>query len=148
MLTFLILHIVAMLLWAASLLYLPALIVGGVTGKNAIEEPPDPMGSVSRYVFTRIATPAALLAIMAGTLVFVVSNTIDVWLIAKLTLVTGLVLVHTLVGLMVLRGEGRKGERNDKPLKRWCALLSLVSLLLMAAIVWLVLAKPPVETLL
>lgn len=148
MLWFLVLHIVAMLFWAGSLLYLPALIVGGVTDNNAVVEPPDPMGSLSRFVFTRIATPAALLAIMAGTLVFVVDNTIDLWLVAKLTLVTGLVLVHALVGVMVMRGEAQKGgEQGDKPLKLWCVLLSLASMLLMTAIVWLVLAKPSVEAL-
>lgn len=138
MLWFLVLHIIALLFWTASLLYLPALILGAVTGGNSIEEPPDPLGSVSRYVFTRVATPAALVAIAAGTLVFVINRTIDAWLVAKLTLVAGLVGVHALTGWLILRAE----EHRDRPLKRWCVLLTVVAATLMLAIIWLVLSKP------
>jgi protoporphyrinogen IX oxidase len=143
MLWFLALHIVALLFWAGSLLYLPALIAGMASRDNAIDEPPNPFGSISRFVFTRLATPAALLTIFAGTLIFLIDRAVNLWLIAKMTLVTGLVIVHCLVGLLILRAE----SRNDKPLRVWCWLLGVVACLLMIAIIWLVLAKPPLGVL-
>ncbi|MBQ0778373.1 CopD family protein [Halopseudomonas laoshanensis] len=151
MLWLLVLHIAALLFWGACLLYLPALIAGAsrdnsetdnpVIKGSAIKEPPDPFDSIARFVFTRVATPAALLAILAGSLVFLVNHTVTVWLIAKLTLVVGLVFVHTLLGMLVLRLEAN----NGKPLRVWCLVLGLTACALMAGIIWLVLAKPVLE---
>lgn len=141
MLWFLVLHIAALLFWGACLIYLPALIAGAARDSSAIQEQPKQFDSIARFVFTRIATPAALLAIFAGSLVFVVEHTVTVWLMAKLTLVTGLVFVHTLLGMLVLRLEAR----NGKPLQIWCLLLALAACGLMAAIIWVVLAKPALE---
>ncbi|WP_022961056.1 CopD family protein [Halopseudomonas pelagia] len=141
MLWFLVLHIAALLFWGACLLYLPALIAGASRDRSAIQEPPDPFDSIARFVFTRIATPAALLAIIAGSLVFVVDHTVTVWLVAKLTLVVGLVFVHSLLGMLVLRLEAG----NGKPLRSWCLVLGLLASALMGAIIWIVLAKPPLE---
>lgn len=141
MLWILVIHISALLFWGGCLLYLPALIVSVARDNSAITENPDPFDSVTRFIFTRVATPAALLAIIAGSLVFVVQHSMTVWLIAKLTLVVALVFVHTALGLLVLRLEAR----NGKPLRLWCLLLGLAAALLMMLILWLVLAKPPLE---
>ncbi len=140
MLWFLVLHIVALLFWGGCLLYLPALI--GSTGPHAtsFDHRPDPFDSIPRVVFTRIATPAALLTIIAGTLVFLIDLSVHIWLIVKLTLVTALVGVHTLLGLLILRAEAQ----NGKPLRIWCRLLGAGAGLLLAGILWLVLAKPAI----
>jgi len=143
MLWFLLLHIIAFVLWCASLLYLPALIAGIHTEKIQIVEPHNQYGSVARFVFTHIATPAALTAIISGTLVFLFNRTIEVWLIAKLTLVVGLVIGHALTGLLLLHTQ----DRSTKPVRRWCRMLSGVLCALMAAIIWVVLAKPMAEVL-
>lgn len=143
MIGFLLLHIAALILWCAALLYLPALIAGIHTEKIAIVEPAHKYGSVARFVFTSIATPAALVAIMAGTLVFLVNRTVEVWLVAKLTLVTGLVIVHALTGLVLLHTQ----DRSSKPVQRWCWMLSCAAGALMIAIIWVVLAKPAAEVL-
>lgn len=143
MLWFLLLHIIAFVLWCASLLYLPALIAGIHTEKIQIVEPYNQYGSVARFVFTHIATPAALAAIISGTLVFLFNRTIEVWLIAKLTLVVGLVIGHALTGLLLLHTQ----DRSTKPVRRWCRMLSGVLCALMAAIIWVVLAKPMAEVL-
>lgn len=141
MLWFLLLHIIGVLFWAAALLYLPALIAGGVTHDEKLKEPPVPYDSIARAVFTFVATPAALVAIIAGTLVFVLNHTIVPWLIFKLTLVALLVVCHALAGLLILRAE----SRNGKPVVPWCLILGVVSGSLMFAIVWLVLSKPQIE---
>lgn len=141
MLGFLLLHIISVLFWAASLLYLPALIAGRITRDEKIREPRVPYDSISRAVFTFVATPAALTAIISGTLVFSLNYTTDPWLIVKLTLVTLLVVCHTLAGLLILRAEAE----NGKPVVPWCVLLGVVSGLLMLMIVWIVLGKPDIE---
>lgn len=138
MLWFLSLHIIAFVTWCASLLYLPALIAGIHTEQIRIVEPGNKYGSVARFVFTHIATPAALVAIMSGTLVFLLNRTIEVWLIAKLTLVTGLVIGHALAGLLLLHTQ----DRSTKPVRRWCWMLAGALGVLMLAIIGLVLAKP------
>jgi putative membrane protein len=143
MIWFLSLHIIALLFWCASLLYLPALIAGTHTRQIAIDEPAHRYGSIARFLFTYISTPAALLAIMAGTIVFLLDRTIEVWLIIKLTLVTLLAVGHTLAGTLLLHTQ----TRNQKPVRRWCAILSVALCLIMIAIVWIVLAKPTVKIL-
>ena len=145
----LVLHISAMLFWCAALLYLSSLIVGTVSEQTEMTGSPHRYDSVARFVFTHVATPAALLAIIFGTLLFVINAIVTPWLIVKLTLVSGLVLAHTLSGILVLRLE----RDSDQPVRLWCWLLLrrkgllLRCCVLMLAIVWIVLAKPPKEVL-
>lgn len=143
MLWFLLLHISTLIVWCASLLYLPALIAGIHTEQIQIVEPRHQYGSVARFVFTHIATPAALIAIISGTLVFLFNRTIEVWLIAKLTLVTGLVVGHAFTGLLLLHTQ----DRSTKPVRRWCWILSGVFGVLTVAVIAVVLAKPMAEVL-
>lgn len=138
MLWFLMLHIIALIIWCASLLYLPALIAGIHTEQIQIVEPRHKYGSVARFLFTHIATPAALLAIISGSAVFLFNRTIEIWLIAKLTLVAALVVAHAFAGLLLLHTQ----DRSTKPIRRWCWILSGTSCVLMLAIIWVVLAKP------
>ncbi len=92
-------------------------------------------------MFTHIATPAALVAIIAGTLVFVFDRTLDGWLIAKLTLVVGLVISHVLTGLLILKAA------SSKSLGLSCAVLGIAQSILIVAIFWTVLAKPSIAAL-
>lgn len=137
MLWFLTLHIIALIFWAAVLLYMPALIAARAAHFLPVQEPVNPHESIERFVFTRIATPAALAAIMAGTAVFVLDRTLDAWLIIKLSLVAALTVCHVGVGWLILRVE-----RGGTPLVPLCIALALACLLLFGLILWLVLAKP------
>ena len=139
----LVLHIMAMLLWAGALLYLPALIVATDADRHALVVPERRQSSLARVVFTGVATPSAVAAIIAGTLVFLVDRNVEPWLLVKLTLVTLLVMCHALAGLLVLRAErvGASGLRLP------CVVLAGASCVLMAGIFWIVLAKPPAELL-
>lgn len=140
MLWFLSLHIIALLFWVASLLYLPVLLARVASNHTEITEYPHKHDSVARFVYTHIATPAALIGIVSGTIVFMLNWTLEAWLIAKLTLVTMLVACHTLTGLLVLRAEREK----KGPLQPWCGIVLVTMIALVLAIFWLVLAKPPV----
>lgn len=133
----LVLHIAALLCWLASLLYLPVLIASS-EHRPALAGPPDKLDSVARLVFIQIAGPAAIVAIVAGTLLFVVTGTTAPWLVAKLGLVSLLVVGHALTGLLILRLEA-PGEKLARP---WCVLLLTVFCVLATAILWLVLRKP------
>ncbi len=132
------LHIIALLVWAACLLYLPAQIRLAAGAADTLAHSPEGHPSLARFVYTHIATPAALLAITAGTLVFVWHQILAVWLLAKLTLVVLLAGLHAATGLLVLRAE-----RGDTRHLRTATLAAqALAGLLLAAITWLVLAKP------
>ena len=154
MLWILMLHVAALVCWGASLLYLPFL--------AATIEPnsPDdsilhrPFDSIQRFVFTHVATPVAILAIMSGTIVFLLDRNISPWLIIKLSLVVGLVICHALLGLLIQKGENlrqriiaaedAKTGVAQRWLRRACLALGLLILLLILSIIWLVLIKPTV----
>jgi protoporphyrinogen IX oxidase len=138
MLWLLALHIITLVLWCGSLLYLPALIANTESGNLGSSHSSSEDDSIARFVFTRVATPMAFLAIVSGTLVFLLDRTIEFWLLLKLTLVTGLVLGHAMAGALVRRAEVETGGA----LVLWCWLLQLALCGLMAAILWIVLAKP------
>lgn len=130
----LVLHIAALLVWCGALLYLPALIAAGRAG-----EPFAPAAeALPRAFFTRLATPAALLTIASGTLLFLGRGVHGVWLMLKLSAVTLMVGCHVLLGVLILRLE------NDprRPLARRCAALGLLAALAIGAVLWLVLARP------
>ncbi|MFY0664844.1 MAG: CopD family protein [Natronospirillum sp.] len=142
MVWFLLLHMAALLVWVSALLYLPIMVGASPYRPPDIDQKPKPYDSVSRFLFTQVATPAALVAIIAGTAVFLINRTVDTWLIIKLTLVTALVMAHTLAGVLVLREERLGKQRHT----RIMSLILLVALcLLMTAIIWVVLAKPAME---
>lgn len=143
MLWVLVLHVIALLFWSAALLYLPAWMAGADARHTEIAGTPERHTRVARVLCTHVATPAALLAILSGTAIFLLNATVEVWLIAKLTLVTGLVVCHVLMGLLILRAE----SGSQRPVRLWCWLLSIVLCVLMTAIVWVVLAKPSVQAL-
>lgn len=140
MLWLLALHIVALLVWSAALLYLTALLTGAESKPTVLPRTPHHHDSMERFIYTQIASPAALVGVTAGSAVFWVNSTIAFWLIAKLTLVTLLVALHAGMGLLVLRVE--RGELAG--LRRRGSLLAALFCILLGLILWLVLAKPGV----
>lgn len=130
-------HVVGLALWSGALLYLPALI-----GAGASREEHTAMGrgpaALNRLVFIAFATPAALFTIVTGSALFLLDRNLGLWLILKLTAVTGMVICHVLCGVLILRHE-----RNPQQPSTWiCVLLGSVSAALVGAVLWLVLAKP------
>lgn len=136
MLWLLLLHIAAVVCWCGSLLYLPALIAGTASRQAIIER--ERHLALTFMVFSRFTTPAALIAIVSGTAVFITGGITDSWLILKLTLVVALVLCHALVGWIMLRT--RKAPHKNVTLS--CVLVAVAVAMLIPAIVWTVLTKP------
>ena len=137
MLWFLMIHIAALLFWCASILYIPAVIAFN-HGKDKALTAPGERGSMARFIFTNIASPAALLAIAAGTIVFLIDYTVEPWLVVKLTLVSALVVLHTLMGLFLIKID----NNSNQPVFLQCCLFALALVILMAVIITTVLAKP------
>lgn len=129
------LHIVALVLWCASLLYLAAALADRARPAPDASAAPLPL----RALFTLAATPAALLAIASGTAVFLANFTLGVWLVGKLTAVAVLVLVHAWCGELTIRLE--RGD-DARVIRRAAACAGFAGIGLMLAILWLVLAKP------
>ncbi|MFY3386526.1 CopD family protein [Paracidovorax sp. MALMAid1276] len=136
-------HIAAVIVWCGTLLYLPALIAsaadpkrapltGDAAAASAASAPP-----VLRLLFTLVVTPAALVAIASGTVIFVFLGPLTVWLVAKLVAVGLLVLAHAVCGLLVL-----KAERGQTGLAAPCAAVAMVCVAAMLLVAWLVLGKP------
>lgn len=141
MLWFLILHIVALLLWAAALLYMPLLLAAGQAGIHDLPGQRHGHESLLRFLFTRFATPVALLTIASGSAVFMLAELRELWMLVKLALVVGLVSCHALLGWLIIRHEAGLVAHTE----RWARLLLVTSLVLMLMIVWLVLSKPVLE---
>ncbi|MDX1677016.1 hypothetical protein [Arsukibacterium sp.] len=132
------LHIGALVIWAAALIVLLLL----MSRKNTDDLPHRGEGDIlERLFFTRLASPAGLLAIVSGTLIFVVNRQLDSWLLLKLTLVTGLVVCHVIAGMLILYStRAHTPSVTGKSLS-----LLLVVLLLQLTVVGLVLLKPGPE---
>lgn len=132
-----VLHIATLLCWCAALLYLPAMLLAYARTRGETSfEVPAPI--LLRFVFTHIATPFALLAIMSGTLLFIVAQLIGGWLVLKLAAVSGMVLCHVLCGALIVRLE-RDRRRFLVPAS---GLIVFTAALLMLAVLVLVLSKP------
>ncbi|MBT0586193.1 CopD family protein [Alteromonas oceanisediminis] len=138
MLWFLSLHIAFLIIWIASALYIPVLIAMQVRKEAQFMQHPTGMGSVARLVFTHIASPAAVISIIAGTLTFVVGNILSFWLVAKLTLVTFLVIFHACLALLITRMERDRTHH----LQRYSWALFIALSLCMVGILSIVIMKP------
>lgn len=130
-------HVAGLALWCGALLYLPALVATGAARADDATMGLGP-AALNRFVFTAFATPAALFTIVTGSALFLLDRNLGLWLILKLTAVTGMVICHVLCGVLILRHE--RNPHNPSVLT--CALLGAVSAGLIATVLWLVLAKP------
>ncbi|MDP9940588.1 CopD family protein [Ectopseudomonas alcaliphila] len=130
------LHFMALICWCGALLYLPAMIATGSRSNDGLFYRDH--AYLTRMVFNLLATPAALLAIGSGTVLFLRESIFAPWLIIKLTTVAGMVLCHALCGVLILRID----RVAEPALRRDCVLIGLLLTSLIGATLWLVLAKP------
>ncbi len=137
-------HIVALALWCAGLVLLPLLIQR--YGRRA--EIREQAGYaefrwLTHRAYVGFVTPAAVVAVTAGTALVFALQVLDPWMLAKLVCVAGMVLVHAWLGhLIVQAGEGRGAYRLPPA---GLALLAVVPLI--GLVLWLVLAKPAPDAL-
>lgn len=109
-----------------------------ISSEAGFTDSPRGVDSIARFVFTHVASPAAILSITMGTVVFLLNQSHHFWLLAKLTLVTMLCITQAMMGLMIIRAERGKFQH----MMLFCRVILLVLCLLMIAITWIVLGKP------
>ncbi len=131
------LHIAALVIWCGALLYLPALLQHSLQLRKdagfSQTAPPMP-----RFFYNSIATPAALVAIASGTLLFLLHGLLGGWLILKLGAVVLMVAAHGCFGWLILRLE----MGLSRGVKTATLLALLLALTGMLGVLGVVLAKP------
>lgn len=138
------LHIASFSIWMAGLILLPVFMqLYGRRSELQTQPGFDAFRWLTHYSYTVVVTPASVVAIAAGTILIFAQSVLVPWMLAKLVAVAGLVLLHAWFGHVIVKvGEGRGAYRV--PL----VVLSLLVLFpLMGTVLWLVLAKPDLETL-
>lgn len=133
------LHITALAIWCAGLILLPVLIqIYGRRREVATQAGYTEFRWLTHYSYTRVVSPAAVVTVTAGTVLIFVVEVLDVWLMAKLVAVAGMVLLHAWLGhLIVASGEGNGAYRLPPAGLALMGIIPLIGLVL-----WLVLAKP------
>lgn len=135
-------HIIGLLFWCAGLLCLPALLArhrGAETWHDFGE-----LRVVVRRLYVGALTPAAVLAVAAGTGLIFAREAYTGWMIAKLALVGLLVALHAYEGHLLI--ETGHGDLGPVPGRLQGVLLTVTAAVLMTAIVTLVLAKPDLRS--
>ena len=107
-------------------------------GEAGFSDSPHGVDSIARFVFTHVASPAAIISIALGSVVFLLNQSHHFWLLAKLTLVTLLCITQAMMGLIIIRAERGKFQH----MMLFCRVTLVVLCLLMIAITWIVLGKP------
>ncbi|MGE7204278.1 CopD family protein [Sphingomonas sp. NPDC019816] len=131
-------HIAALILWCAGLIALPLLLA-----KHSVSEVQTTytrLRLLTHDGYTMIVTPAAVIAIAAGTVLIYLRGVFEPWMFAKLVAVGLLVCLHALVGHTVVLMSERRGEyAPPSPVP-----LVVGSIATMTIVLLLVLAKPVV----
>lgn len=132
-------HITGIAIWIAGLLYLAALLVGHAAVRDAQDFARVRMAS--RFAYMGVVSPAAFVAVAAGTALLFVGDALHPWMFAKLAAVTVLVIVHVQYAY-VLTHLAEEGVQAPT-LKIRIMVAAIIAAA--AAVLYLVLAKPVLD---
>lgn len=131
------LHIAAIVVWAAGLLYLPGLFARHPAAADS-EAEFKRLRHQTRLVYVGLMSPAAVIAVASGTVLVFLAVSLGGWMVLKLIAVAAMVLLHTYMGrLMGLLYEAPKLRR---PATHLALLVPSASVIL--AVIGLVSWKP------
>jgi putative membrane protein len=133
-------HIAAIAIWSGGLVVLPSLFwqrrsLGAGSDLDRLHR-------MTRFVYVEMTSPAAFVAIGSGTALIFLQATYEEWFTLKMAFVGAMVMLHVLAGLVLVRvfsPDGRFGRVS------YLALTSTY-LVLITAIIWVVLAKPHIDS--
>jgi protoporphyrinogen IX oxidase len=133
-------HLAAIAIWSAGLIVLPFMF----RQRRALELgwELDRLHRMTRFVYVEIASPAAFVAIASGTALIFLQATFQEWFSTKMVLVAAMAMLHVVAGLVLGRlflADGRFGRVS-------CVALSSGYIVLITAIIWIVLAKPHIDS--
>ena len=125
------LHIAAFAAWSAGLVYLPALFAEHDRVERG--EPYRQLRHRTRLTYVAFTSPAAVIAVVTGTLMIPLVATMGIWLLFKLAAVGLMVLVHVYFGrLMGLLYDNPHMRRPAQHLMLLVPVLVVISLVLVA----------------
>jgi len=132
-------HVIAIIFWSASLIYLPILMAGHNPRLS------NPMylrlHGMVRNLYIWIASPFALLAIVSGTALIPLREVTAPWFALKLLVVAALAIIHARCGV-ILAKQSHTAERANALVRVMRIALPII---LFPCVLWLVLAKPRLE---
>jgi len=133
-------HLAAIAVWSGGLIGLPFLF----WQRRALTAGPDldRLHRIARLVYVELTSPAAFIAIGSGTALIFLQATFEEWFSLKMLLVAIMAMLHVVAGLVLLHlfsPQGRFGRFS------YVALTSAY-VVLIAAILWIVLAKPHIDS--
>ncbi len=132
-------HIVAILIWSAALIYLPMIMA---THSAKLSEPEYlRVHAMSRTIFVVLASPAAIIAILSGTALVALRDVTEPWFAVKLAIVALMSVVHARCGI-ILAKQTHEAERANAGIR---LMRILTPLALIPCVLWLVLAKPRID---
>jgi protoporphyrinogen IX oxidase len=130
------LHIVGLLIWCGGLFALPGMLAWhdpaiGQADYRRIRR-------ATHYTYTFVVTPAAVIAVIAGTWLILIREVFEPWLYLKLLFVALLVALHGWVGHTIVAVAETSGTHRPPP----PAVPSILLILAILPILALVLGKP------
>jgi protoporphyrinogen IX oxidase len=132
-------HVGAIAVWCAGLLYLTALIP--LHRRDLARGEFIGLRRATRFTHVVLLAPGAALAIATGTALLFVADALHGWMFLKLAAVGGLVIAQLGLGSVARR----LAEPEESP-PRWLGAVAIPTVLgSMLAILWLVLAEPDVD---
>lgn len=133
-------HISALVIWCAGIVAIPALFAMRPTVSSKPE-----LWNLQRLVretYRMIISPAAFVAVVSGTALVFMREVFTAWFAAKLLAVGLLTILHIRYGYVILKLF--KDGSDYGAWRKWASIVS--GIVIMSAILWLVLAKPPLDT--
>lgn len=137
-----VIHIAAISLWSAGLICLPGLYMQRAHVPN--EASLHRLQGLVRFLYVGVMSPAAFVAIASGTALIFFRETWAPWFGMKLVFVGLMATLHSLTGLVIIR---LFNEGEIYPVWRFMA-VTIVTVAIVACILFLVLAKPDISFLL
>ncbi|WP_199520082.1 CopD family protein [Fulvimarina endophytica] len=129
-------HIAALVVWCAGLVALPLMLSKHEIGED--QRRYARLRVLTHATYSYIVTPAAVVAITAGTLLIFLQGVFVPWMFAKLVAVGLLVVLHAVIGKTVIAMSERRGSFEPRS-SVWMLGGTLATMTLVLA---LVLGKP------
>lgn len=132
-------HIIGLVVWVGGLIALPLMLTRHDPAISAGDY--RMIRRASHLTYTMCVTPAAVIAVIAGTWLIFMRGVYTPWLFAKLAFVALMVLAHAWIGHVVVKIGEEPGEHT--PPAPWLPISAVLVPAL--AILFLVLAKPVLD---
>jgi len=98
--SFKLIHIATIVVWAAGLLYLPGLFAAHPSRADD-EAAFKRLRHQTRLVYVGLMSPAAVIAVFSGTVLVFLAAALGGWMVLKLFAVTGMVMLHVYMGRLM-----------------------------------------------